>query len=189
MECDAVHNYLIKEGFTQSLADPCVYVCFVGDDTCIIIVIWVDDLIISASNFSLLLSVKDRLSSRFKMKDLGVLHWFFADSVQILIHGVIEMNQTRYIQKLLSRFRMTHCKPKATPSVLGLDKVTEAISPELARQSQYTLSIITSQLHCFGFQVFFSWDMHREAEHPSSTHARKKFWILINKYGPKLKTV
>jgi hypothetical protein len=57
----------------------------------------------------------------------------------------------------------------------------------------YTLSIITSQLHCFqvrttlngkDFKFLFSWDMHREAEHPSSTHARKKFWILINKYGP-----
>jgi hypothetical protein len=34
---------------------------------------------------------------------------------------------------------------------------------------QYTLSIITSQLHCF--LVFFSYAMHREAEHPSSTHA------------------
>ena len=129
----------------------------------------IDDLIISASNFALLLSVKDRLSSR---------SWCYRDE-----------SDSRYIQKLLSRFRMTNCKPKATPSVLGLDKVTEAISPELARQSQYTLLIITSQLHCFGFQVFFSWDMHREAEHPSSTHARKKFLILINKYGPKLKTV
>jgi hypothetical protein len=28
--------------------------------------------------------------------------------------------------------------------------------------------------------------MHREAEHPSSTHAWKNFWILINKYGNKL---
>jgi hypothetical protein len=37
-----------------------------------------------------------------------------------------------------------------------------------------------------GFQVvFFSWAMHREAEHPSSTHAQNKFWILINKYGNK----
>ena len=37
------------------------------------------------------------------------------------------------------------------------------------------------------FQVVnvFSWAMHRETEHPSSTHARKTFWILINKYGNK----
>jgi hypothetical protein len=33
-------------------------------------------------------------------------------------------------------------------------------------------------------RVFFSWAMHREAEHPS-THARKKNLILINKYGIK----
>jgi hypothetical protein len=49
---------------------------------------------------------------------------------------------------------------------------------------QYTLSIITSQLHCFQVRTtlnrkdflfnrknFFSWAMHREAEHPSSTQA------------------
>ena len=45
-------------------------------------------------------------------------------------------------------------------------------------------SLITSQLHGFQFRtglngkdfkgVFFSWAMHREAEHPSSTHARNK---------------
>jgi hypothetical protein len=47
------------------------------------------------------------------------------------------MNQTRYIQKLLSRFRTANCKPKATPSVLGLDKVTETISPELEDPNLY----------------------------------------------------
>ena len=35
------------------------------------------------------------------------------------------------------------------------------------------------------FKFFFSWAMHGEAEHPSSTHARETFWILINKYGNK----
>jgi hypothetical protein len=48
---------------------------------------------------------------------------------------------------------------------------------------QYTLSIITSQLYCFqlrttlngkDFKLFtHEWAMHREAEHPSSTHAWK----------------
>ena len=38
-----LHEYLQKEGFTQSQADPCVYV-----------IIWVDDIIIAASNFELL---------------------------------------------------------------------------------------------------------------------------------------
>jgi hypothetical protein len=80
----------------------------------------VDDFIISASNSALLLSVKDRLSSRFKMKDLGVLHWFLGTQFKCS-DVAIEMNQTRYIQKLLSTFRMTNCYPKATPSLFRLD--------------------------------------------------------------------
>ena len=88
--------------------------------TCIIIVIWVDDFLISASNSALLLSVKDRLSSRFKMKDLGVLHWFLGTQFKCS-DVAIEMNQTRYIQKLLSTFRMTNCYPKTTPSLFRLD--------------------------------------------------------------------
>jgi hypothetical protein len=43
---------------------------------CTIIIIWVDVLIISASHEILLQSVKDSLSSKFRMKDLGVLSWF-----------------------------------------------------------------------------------------------------------------
>jgi hypothetical protein len=36
---------------------------------------------------------------------------------------------------------------------------------------------------------FFSWAMHREAEHPSSTHVHEKeFFILTNKYGNKFNT-
>ena len=68
---ETIHDYLSKEGFVQSLADPCVYRKFVDDDAsnCIILVIWVDDLIISASNNKLLEDVKKSLSDKFKMKE------------------------------------------------------------------------------------------------------------------------
>ena len=71
-----LHDYLMKESFTQSLADPCVYIRNGGTNECTIIIIWVDDLIISASHEILLQSVKDSLSNKFRMKDLGVLSWF-----------------------------------------------------------------------------------------------------------------
>ena len=35
-----------------------------------------------------------------------------------------------------------------------------------------TLFSTSDHLKWKGFQVFFSWAMHGEAEHPSSTHAR-----------------
>ena len=38
-----------------------------------------------------------------------------------------------------------------------------------------TLFSTSDHLNWKGFQVLFSWAMHGEAKHPSSTHVRKKF--------------
>ena len=64
------------------------------------------------------------------MKDLGVLHWFLGTEFKCS-NNEIEISQTRYIRKLLARFGMEYCKPKSTPSVLGLDTIIDANSPEL----------------------------------------------------------
>ena len=44
------HSYLCEERFTQSLADPCVYTRNSEADGLIILIIWVDDVIISATS-------------------------------------------------------------------------------------------------------------------------------------------
>ena len=80
-----LHNFLLKKGFEQSIVDPCVYFSFDGDDTgrCIIVIIWVDDLIISASNSTLMEKVKVSLSSKFQMKIL-VFYTVFRYRIQML---------------------------------------------------------------------------------------------------------
>ena len=133
-----LHDYLSREGFVQSLADPCVYRKVVDNDAkkCIILVIWVDDLIISASNHELMVSVKKSLSDKFKMKDLGVLHWFLGTEF-ICSDSMIEMKQSRYIKRILERFGMHDSKPKATPSILGFDKFIDMESPPLEDPNMY----------------------------------------------------
>jgi hypothetical protein len=131
-----LHNFLTKENFTQSLADPCLYVRALDDERCVIVIIWVDDIIIAASDSDLLCSVKDSLRNRFKMTDLGELKWFLG--TEFKRNGdSIKMNQTRYIQKILSRFKMSDCKPKPTPCILGTEKVSNEKSPELADSRLY----------------------------------------------------
>ena len=116
-----LHEYLLGENFTQSLADPCVYTRYSCRNECTIIIIWVDDLIISASNEILLQSVKNPLNEKFKMKDLGVLSWFLGTEFNCS-EGVITMSQKQHIGKLLKKFGMTECKPKATPMVSGQER-------------------------------------------------------------------
>ena len=120
-----LHEYLSKEGFVQSFADPCVYRELVDNDVrkCIILVIWVDDLIISASNCELMESVKRSLSNKFKMKDSGVLQWFLGTEF-ICSDGVIEMKQTRYIKRILEKFgicmTVSQRQPNLSSSLISL---------------------------------------------------------------------
>ena len=90
-----LHSYMCGEKFTQSLADPCVYTRNSKTDGLIILIIWVDDIIISGTTLDLLTSVKETLCRKFEMKDLGKLSWFLGTNFKCN-KDAIEMGQTQY---------------------------------------------------------------------------------------------
>jgi len=115
-----LHSHLCDEGFEQSDADPCVY-CKTSDHGRVMIIFWVDDIIVAASNEQLLNDVKKSLSSKFQMKDLGELRWFLG--IEFSKHdGCITMSQKQYCQKILKKFGMENCKPRKSPCDEGIDK-------------------------------------------------------------------
>ena len=61
-----------------------------------IIIVWVDDLIIAASDVSVLNNIKSSLSNKFKMKDLKELKWFLGIEFEVE-NGCITMNQSNYV--------------------------------------------------------------------------------------------
>ena len=90
------------------------------NDGVTLVIIWVDDLIIAASNMNLMNSFKDNMKRRFKMKDLGKIFYFLGIDFNQK-DGEMRMNQKRYLTKLLERFNMTDCKPRTTPCVVQFD--------------------------------------------------------------------
>lgn len=109
----------------QSDVDNCVYVKQI-EDKMIVIVIWVDDLIIGASNDLLLCDTKNMLKERFKMKDLGKLSHFLGVNFEQGI-GFVKVNQKKYLCKVLERFGMSDCKPRSTPSELKVESNGEKL--------------------------------------------------------------
>ena len=86
----------------------------------LLIVSWVDDLTIAADKVISLSNVKKMLMSEFKMKDLGKLNHFIGMDFPIT-QGCVKMNQNKYIGRVLERFDMSNCKPRATPCKLKMD--------------------------------------------------------------------
>jgi len=107
-----------ENDFVQNPADPCVYTRETNEK--VILIIWVDDLIIAASDENALKVVKEMLTAKFKMKDLGKLkHFLGIDFDQS--DTWVKMSQKRHVEKIIERFDMHQCKPRTNSCEQELD--------------------------------------------------------------------
>lgn len=78
------------------------------------LLLYVDDIVLTASSDSLLQSIISCLSSEFAMKDLSPLIYFLGIAVTRHESGLF-LSQRKYAEKIIERAGMTSCKPVATP--------------------------------------------------------------------------
>lgn len=76
--------------------------------------VYVDDILITASDTTLLNTCIQHLHTRFALQDLGPLHYFLGIEVHSS-SGQLHLSQTKYIRDLLSRTNMLQAKPCSTP--------------------------------------------------------------------------
>ncbi|GKD03878.1 ribonuclease H-like domain-containing protein [Tanacetum coccineum] len=90
------------------------------------LLIYVDDIILTASSPVLLQQIVDSLHKEFDMTDLGALNYFLGISVVRHPTGLF-LSQKKYARQLLERAHMVNCNPSRTPidtdSKLGPDGV------------------------------------------------------------------
>lgn len=108
-----LQTHLVQMKFQQSRADPCVFFKW-ENDTLEIVSVYVDDLIMIADIIDELIKLKQELSTRFKMKDIGPLSYCLGIAA-ILREGEIVIHQKQYLINLLNRFDLTKVAPVSTP--------------------------------------------------------------------------
>ena len=108
-------KYLKSNGFKRSMVDNCLYSRFNGDSFELILV-YVDDLLIVASNLKRINDMKIMMKEKFRMKDLGELSMFVGMEVDIKReHQNIMVTQMRYVERILKEFNMSESKISNTP--------------------------------------------------------------------------
>ena len=107
-------------------ADDCVYVRRKGGHI-LIIALYVDDLLIACSDMSVLIETKKQLSNGFKMKDLGESKIILGmDISRDRRAGTLSLCQSRYSQKVIDRYGLTHAKGVSTPMDPEIDLTESA---------------------------------------------------------------
>ena len=125
-----LHDYLLKLNYLQCKADPCVYVKRQANDL-IFIAVYVDDLIIASNNINARIQLQQQLSKKYKMKDLGELHWCLGMRItRNRKERKITVDKSHYINTILQTYKMIDCNSAATPAQVGrkLSKVISIIT-------------------------------------------------------------
>jgi hypothetical protein len=122
-------TFLIDTGFSRFHFDPNVYTKKVGIHL-IILVLYVDDLILTGSDSKLLNHVKTILKKKFEMIELGFFHYFLGLQVLQTNEGIF-LSPSKYACDLFFLFHMDDCKPTPSPFQFGVNLTSTCTSPEV----------------------------------------------------------
>uniref|UniRef100_A0A2N9FSS1 Retrovirus-related Pol polyprotein from transposon TNT 1-94 n=1 Tax=Fagus sylvatica TaxID=28930 RepID=A0A2N9FSS1_FAGSY len=129
-------SFMYSTGFTRCQADHCCYVKSF-DNSYIILLLYVDDMLIAGSSIEEINNLKKQLSKQFAMKDLGPAKQILGMRIiRDRANGTLKLSQTEYVKKILSRFSMDEAKSVSTP--LGSHfRLTKDQSPKTEQEQAY----------------------------------------------------
>jgi hypothetical protein len=108
-------TYLLSHIFVCCKSKPDIYILRTVDSL-LLLVLYVDDLLITGCSTSVIVAVKRILHDRFLMKDMHLLHFFMGLNISQDASG-IKLSQAKYAQDLLDIFHMIDYKSTPTPSL------------------------------------------------------------------------
>ncbi|XP_059590835.1 retrovirus-related Pol polyprotein from transposon RE1 isoform X1 [Vitis vinifera] len=122
---DRFTKAVLKLGYKQGQADHTLFVKKSHARKLAILIVYVDDIILSGNDMGELQNLKKYLSEEFEVKDLGNLKYFLGMEVARSRKGIV-VSQRKYILDLLKETGMLGCKPIETPmdsqKKLGIEK-------------------------------------------------------------------
>jgi hypothetical protein len=124
-----------RHGYCQSQADHTMFYKHSKEGKIAILIVYVDDIILTGDDSAELKKLKERLADEFKIKDLGALKYFlgmeFAKSKECIF-----VNQRKYVLDLLGETGMLGCKPAETPMEPNT-KLQPAKTKSVVNKEQY----------------------------------------------------
>jgi Reverse transcriptase (RNA-dependent DNA polymerase) len=105
-------------GYTQSESDRTMLYKR-NQGKIVVLIIYVDDMIITGDDHNEIEKLENRLSKEFEMKNLGGLKYFLGIEVSRNKEGIF-LSQRKYVLDFLAEVGMLECKPADTPMIQNM---------------------------------------------------------------------
>ena len=131
---DRFTKFVKAQGFIQGQSDRKLFVKNSAGNKITVLIVSVDDIILTGDDFEEMNKLKKNLSTEFEIKDLGSLRYFLGMEIARSKKGIV-VSQRTYILDLLEETGMSGCKPSHTPIEFNskLGEVKEEVPMETDR--------------------------------------------------------
>lgn len=159
--------FLLTQGFQNSLADASLFIYKHGKDV-LYVLVYVDDMLITGNNNTLLQRFLQTIATRFSLKDLGDMSYFLGIEATRNARG-LHLMQKKYVIDLLKRTNMLDARPVSSPMSptpkLSLNSGTPLINASEYRMVLGSLQYLSFTGHCLCCKPAVS--IHAQADgHP-----------------------
>nr|XP_016454964.1 PREDICTED: uncharacterized mitochondrial protein AtMg00810-like [Nicotiana tabacum] len=171
-------NIAFLQGYVQSAYDHSLFTKKSGIDL-VIILIYVDDLMITGNSSEMIDEVKRSLHKSFKLKDLGKVIYFLGIEIMRSHKGIL-LNQRKYTLELKSDLGLSGAKPASSPleqnqklttidydkhvRLKGDEELTDIGGCQMLIGKLIYLTIIRHDI-CFAVQVLSQFMQHPKQSH------------------------
>ena len=176
-----LRTFLLSLGFVISHANSSLFV-YSRDTALIYFLVYVDDMIITSSDPSLVDTIIRQLDSTFSTKDLGPLYNLCG--VEVLATSLdLLLSKQMYVIDLLSKHNMLGFKPVFTPLAMGTSLTTN--DGNVPVNATMYCQVISGLQHLWMTRLDISFTVNKLSQfmHTSSEHhwgAVKRLLIYLN---------
>ena len=110
---DRFAKTVISNGYHQCQADHTLFVKANSGGKIAILIVYVDDIILTGDDLEEIINLKKMLATEFEIKDLETLRYFLGMEVARSKEGIV-ISQRKYILDLFSETGLLGCKPADT---------------------------------------------------------------------------
>ena len=107
------NHVLVTNGYSSNDVDKCIYNKY-EDYTCVVIYLYVDDMLIFGTSLEVVCETNKFLSSKFDMKGLKEADVILGIKITRTPNG-LKLYQEHYVENILRKFKHFDCKPVSTP--------------------------------------------------------------------------
>ncbi|KAL6322426.1 hypothetical protein AAG906_008081 [Vitis piasezkii] len=194
-----IDAYIIEEGFIKCPYEHTLYTKYGVDKKILIVCLYVDDLIYTSNNKTMLVDFKKSMMKEFDMTDMGLMHYFLGIEVVQSSAGVF-ISQKKYALEILDKFMLKDCNSVITPSEVGLKlsksgagkRVDSTLYKQIVGSLMYPTSTRPDIMHAINLirdtwriqQIKFDWfsDSDYARDLDDRNRLRSKVFMLNSSY-------